>query len=196
MEVTWGLSLGTVWAPQSQRHRMVLAPHSGQTRSPTEVFTAPAFFRENVLPFSSLFSDWAERATVSMKRWAPPALPTGNRAWGGGLSSLSLAFSGRAILVPMRVTALALTVTPIAWETASRVGLAGQLRSCHHHVPLDAKPQSGQERRRILGQDDVVAVDRMQGAQVLHGAFRCRLDPDGQGAVDPSAFLQQVFPQR
>ena len=121
MDWTWGFSLGTVWAPQSQRQRMVLAPHSGHTRTPTDAFTAPAFFLENVLPFSSFLSDWAERATVSTKRCAPPALPTGNSTCGGGLSNLSLAFSGRAILVPIRVTARGLTLTPMFWETASMV---------------------------------------------------------------------------
>ena len=45
---------------------------------------------------------------------ASASLPMGNSAWTLGVISRSFAFSGRAILVPMRVMALARTSYPAA----------------------------------------------------------------------------------
>ena len=71
------------------------------------------------LLLEALLLDTAMAAIISF--FASASFPIGNRAWTFGVISRSFAFSGRAILVPMRVIALARTSYPAALLIASRV---------------------------------------------------------------------------
>ncbi len=94
---------GLVCPPHSgQEHMKVFLPQAVHCRMPISTSSGPAVM------------------AVETRRCMPPAVPRGNKVWGGGFIFRSLAFSGRPMRAPMRATARARTSMPMAADTALR----------------------------------------------------------------------------